>query len=271
MGSEIEWTDETWNVVTGCTKVSAGCKHCYMYRQYPRLAGMGVPGYADGTPDQVRLWSERLETPRHWRKPRKVFVCSMADLFHEAVPLDFLREVFQVMRECPQHTFQVLTKRHERLWQLADELIWPENVWIGVSVENQRWLETRLAPLVWVPVPVHFLSIEPLLSRVSLRDVGYPMTAGTLQWVIAGGESGPNARPCKPSWVRKVRDDCQHYGIPFFFKQWGGRTPKANGRMLDKKVWSGFPHSIWSGLDVEVKALPNKNLQITMDRRRGGG
>lgn len=223
----IEWTDKTWNPTTGCTKVSPGCKHCYaetITKRFPQ-------SFPDGF--NFTLHRERLEEPRRWRKPSRVFVNSMSDLFHERMPLDFLQEVFQVMTECPRHVFQILTKRHERLLELAPELDWPENVWMGVSVENQDYVH-RINYLRRVPAAVKFLSCEPLLGSLDLDLEG-------IHWVIVGGESGKGHRTIEVDWVRSIREQATTANVAFFFKQWGGIHPKAGGRELDGRVWNEMP------------------------------
>ncbi len=230
--SSIEWTDATWNPVTGCTKISPGCKHCYADRLAKRLQAMGQPRYRNGF--SVTLQPDLLEEPLRWTKPRLVFVNSMSDLFHEAVPLAFIQRVFETMERADWHIFQVLTKRHQRLAALAEDLHWPRNVWMGVSVESQDYVE-RVASLRKVPAAVRFLSVEPLLSPISFL----PLRG--IQWVIAGGESGPRARPMEPDWVRAIRDRCRAMGVPFFFKQWGGVHKSASGRTLDGRTWDEMP------------------------------
>lgn len=230
--STIEWTEATWNPVTGCTKVSAGCKHCYAERMAGRLQAMGQANYRNGF--ELTLQPQMLERPLGWRAPQTVFVNSMSDLFHARVPLDYIRRVFDVMRRAHWHTFQVLTKRAERLAEIADELTWPENVWMGVSVESERVLD-RIDELRRVPAAVRFLSLEPLLgplARLELADI---------HWVIVGGESGPGARPMKAEWVREIRDQCVGADVPFFFKQWGGVRKKRTGRTLDGRTWDEMP------------------------------
>lgn len=230
--SGIEWTDATWNPVTGCTKVSPGCAHCYAERLALRLRAMGNPRYRDGF--AVTLHPDQLTLPLRWRGPRRIFVNSMSDLFHEAVPEDYIRRVFDVMVEGRRHVFQVLTKRSERLAALAGRLPWPENVWQGVSVESARYT-WRIDHLRNVPASVRFLSVEPLIGPIpTLRLDG-------IDWVIVGGESGGGRRPIDPAWVRAIRDQCLEAGVPFFFKQWGGRTPKAGGRLLDGRTWDQVP------------------------------
>ncbi len=230
--SEIEWTDATWNPVTGCTKVSPGCKHCYAETFAERWRG--IPGHHYEQGFDLRLWPERLQLPYTWKRPRKIFVNSMSDLFHEGVPLEFIQEVFKTMVNAHWHQYQVLTKRSERLAVLADELGWTENIWAGVSVENAEALY-RVGHLRQVPSDVRFLSLEPLLGPLDDLDLM------GISWVICGGESGPGARPMDGNWVRDIRDQCVDEGIPFFFKQWGGVKKKAAGRELDGREWSEFP------------------------------
>jgi len=232
--SSIEWTDATWNPVTGCTKVSPGCKFCYAERMAKRLQAMGQPRYRNGF--LTTLQEDLLEAPLGWAKPRRVFVNSMSDLFHEAVPADFIAGVFGVMERASWHVFQVLTKRAERLAELAPDLPWPRNVWMGVSVESAEFT-WRIAHLRRVPAAVRFLSVEPLLgpiARLPLRGV---------DWVIVGGESGPGARPMRPEWARAIRDRCVAAEVPFFFKQWGGVRKKRTGRALDARTWDEMPSS----------------------------
>jgi protein gp37 len=228
----IEWTDATWNPVTGCTKVSPGCKHCYAERLALRLKAMGSVRYRNGF--RLTLHPDQLGLPLQWREPRRVFVNSMSDLFHEAVPDAFIRQVFEVMAEGSWHTFQILTKRAERLEILAPRLSWPQNVWQGVSVESTRYLR-RIACLRTVPAAVRFLSLEPLLEALP----NLPLDG--IHWVIVGGESGAGHRPMNPAWVRQIRAQCVSAGVAFFFKQWGGRTPKSGGRVLDGRLWNEEP------------------------------
>jgi protein gp37 len=230
--SRIEWTDATWNPVTGCTKVSPGCKHCYAERLALRLRAMGNPRYRNGF--ALTLHPDQLELPLRWRQPRHIFVNSMSDLFHEAVPDGYINRVFEVMVAARWHIFQVLTKRARRLADLAPRLPWPSNVWQGVSVENADYT-WRIAELVKVPARVRFLSLEPLLGPIPHLPL-----AG-IHWVIAGGESGPEHRSIDRAWVRDIRDQCVRAGVPFFFKQWGGPTPKAGGRRLDGRLWNQMP------------------------------
>ncbi len=225
--TSIEWTDKTWNPTTGCNKVSPGCKHCYAEALTRRFHNHFPNGF------EFTMHPERLNEPRRWRKPSRVFVNSMSDLFHERMPLDFLKEIFVVMAECPRHVFQILTKRHERLVELAPELEWPKNVWMGVSVETQRYTE-RVDYLRQVPAEVRFLSCEPLLGPLELNLEG-------IHWVIVGGESGLGHRPIETDWVRRIREQTQKAEVAFFFKQWGGRHPKAGGRELDGRTWDGMP------------------------------
>ncbi|MGW0245494.1 DUF5131 family protein [Nocardia goodfellowii] len=239
--SGIEWTEATWNPVTGCDRVSVGCDHCYAMTLAKRLKSMGAEKYQnDGDPRTsgpgfgVTLHPAALDIPLRWRQPRVVFVNSMSDLFHARVPIGFIRDVFSVMRRTPQHTYQVLTKRSLRLKRVAPQLDWPTNVWMGVSVENVDHLN-RVDHLRHVPAAVRFLSCEPLLGPLSGLDLD------GIGWVIAGGESGTGHRPMAPEWVRDIRDTCETADVPFFFKQWGGRTPKAMGRELDGELWDGMP------------------------------
>lgn len=230
--SSIEWTEATWNPVTGCTKVSPGCKHCYAERMAKRLQAMGQPRYTDGF--RVTLQPDLIELPLRWRQPRLIFVNSMSDLFHEQVPLDYVRRVFEVMAEADHHRFQILTKRAERLAEVAADLPWPANVWMGVSVESEKYLP-RIGRLVQVPAAVRFLSLEPLLGP--LDDL--PLDG--VDWVIVGGESGPRARPMHEEWVRSIRIQCAARQVAFFFKQWGGVQKKRHGRQLDGRTWNEMP------------------------------
>ncbi|MDP2673545.1 MAG: phage Gp37/Gp68 family protein [Dehalococcoidia bacterium] len=236
--STIEWTETTWNPVTGCTKVSPGCAHCYAETFAERFRG--VPGHPYERGFDLQLRRERLQQPLTWRQPRMIFVNSMSDLFHEDVAEDYIREVFHVMRKAHWHTFQVLTKRAERLADLAPRLPWPRNVWMGVSVENQRWT-SRIDDLRRVAAKVRFLSCEPLLGPLKLDLHG-------IHWAIVGGESGPRARRMNPDWVRDIRQQCAEAGVAFFFKQWGAHNEAGErvgkgraGRLLDGRVWGGMP------------------------------
>ena len=239
--SQIEWTEATWNPVTGCTQVSPGCANCYAMRFAERFRG--VPGHPYERGFDLQLRRDRLEQPLKWRKPRTIFVNSMSDLFHSGVPDGYVRDVFEVMREASQHRFQVLTKRSERLAELSPKLPWPENVWMGVSVENQRWT-SRIDDLRRTGAAIKFLSCEPLLGPLDLDLSG-------IDWVIAGGESGPGARPMDGDWVRGVRDQCGATETAFFFKQWGAHSEcgkrvgkKRAGRVLDGVTWDRMP---WMG------------------------
>ena len=237
--STIEWTDSTWNPVTGCTKVSPGCKHCYAETFAERW--LGVPGHPYEHGFDLRLWPDRLALPLSWKRPRTIFVNSMSDLFHERVPLRFIRKVFRVMDEASWHTFQVLTKRADRVAALAAKLAWPPNVWMGVSVETAEYL-WRADRLREVPAAVRFLSIEPLLGPIRNLDLD------GIDWVIVGGESGPGARPLDPRWARRIRDECRAAGVPFFFKQWGGVQKKRAGRTLDGRTWDEMPAAAGAGV-----------------------
>lgn len=230
----IEWTDATWNPVTGCTKISPGCKHCYAEHLAARLEAMGNRRYRRGF--QVTLHRDLLELPLDWRRPRRIFVNSMSDLFHDDVPESFIRKVFATMARADWHQFQILTKRSARLVELATRLAWAPNVWQGVSIENAAYV-SRVRDLQRVPAAVRFLSIEPLLGAIPALPL-----AG-ISWVIVGGESGPERRPMAPAWVRDLRDQCVRARVPFFFKQWGGRTPRALGRELDGRTWDEMPGS----------------------------
>jgi protein gp37 len=292
-GSKIEWTEATWNPVTGCTKVSPGCDHCYAETFAERWRG--VPGHHFERGFDVTLRPERLTQPLHWKRPRRVFVNSMSDLFHEAVPDEYIVAVFGTMAQTPQHTYQVLTKRHGRMRSLLGGGMfrqrfafgWPlPNVWLGVSVEDQKWADIRIPALLRTPAAVRFLSCEPLLGPVDLKrsvwtmgsERGHGLTASFvhaggccdrfhgIDWVIAGGESGPGARPMVPAWARSLRDQCTDAGVPFFFKQWGAHrwvahsvyddatqcwvergiepqrvSKKLAGRLLDGREWNEFP------------------------------
>ena len=234
--SAIEWTDATWNPVTGCTKISPGCKNCYAETFAERFRG--VPGHPYEQGFDLRLWPQRLDAPRAWRTPRMIFVNSMSDLFHEEVPDHYIESVFHVMADVPRHTFQVLTKRAERMadWLRHRREFWfLPNVWLGVSVEDRRYGVPRIAHLRAVHATIRFLSVEPLLEDVGLLDLT------GIGWVIVGGESGHGARPMRPEWVVSVRDQCLEAGVPFFFKQWGGVWKKRAGRELDGRTWDAMP------------------------------
>jgi len=230
--SAIEWTEATWNPVTGCDEVSPGCAHCYAKTFAERWRG--IPGHPYEQGFDLRLWPERLDQPLRWKRPRMIFVNSMSDLFHENIPDDFIADVFAVMQQAHHHVFQILTKRHERLADLADSLPWPANVWMGVSIENRRFVH-RAEYLRAVPAAVRFISAEPLLGPLEGLELD------GIDWLIAGGESGPGHRPVKAESVRELRDRCAREGVAFFFKQWGGRSAKAGGRLLDGRTWDDLP------------------------------
>ena len=256
--SAIEWTESTWNPVTGCTKVSPGCKNCYAETFAERWRGIVGHPYEQGF--DLRLWPERLGLPLSWRESRIIFVNSMSDLFHKDVPDEFVEKVFDVMGRASWHTFQLLTKRAERFAQWSGRHFhgsrergvdgarsrWPKNVWAGVSVESQDYV-WRIDHLLRVPADIRFLSVEPLLSPVKIKK----SILKELKWVIVGGESGPRARPMNPEWARQVRDQCLDAGVPFFFKQWGvfdsrgqRRSKKASGRVLDGRTWNEMPEAV---------------------------
>lgn len=230
--THIEWTEATWNPVTGCSKISAGCKNCYAERMAKRLHAMGSPRYADGF--SVTLHHDLIDAPKSWKTPRVIFVNSMSDLFHELVPLDFIQRVFASMRACPQHTFQILTKRSARLLQLSFKLDWAPNVWMGVSVEDSRVVH-RIRDLQRVPAAVRFLSLEPLIGPVGIL----PLEG--IDWAIIGGESGPEAREMKIEWVRDIFRQCRRADTAFFFKQWGGVRKHLTGRELAGKTYDEMP------------------------------
>jgi protein gp37 len=271
----IEWTEATWNPTTGCDQVSDGCDFCYALTLAKRLKGMGSRDYQrDGDPRTsgpgfgLSMHPHRLDQPLRWTKPRMIFVNSMSDLFHADVTYKFIVQVFAVMALAERHTFQILTKRHARMRSVLSSIdFWRSvsyaasdragydvdatgclpNVWLGVSVEDQHWADIRVPALLETPAAVRFLSCEPLLGPVSLLrwlNGGFGHVAPDLHWVIAGGESGAGARPMHPDWARELRDDCQAAGVPFLFKQWGGRTPKANGRELDGRTWEEYPAKV---------------------------
>jgi len=231
--SGIEWTSATWNPVTGCSKISAGCLNCYAERMARRLQAMGNQRYEHGF--EVTLHSDILTLPLRWKRSKLIFVNSMSDLFHEEVPDRFIEEVFHTIARADWHIFQVLTKRTERLRALAPRLEWPENLWMGVTVENQA-CAGRIDDLLSTEAETKFISAEPLLGPLDTPLDG-------LDWVIVGGESGPNARTMQPDWVRALRDQCITSGVAFFFKQWGGVQKKRNGRILDGRTWDELPYS----------------------------
>jgi protein gp37 len=240
--SAIEWTQATWNPVTGCDKVSPGCAHCYAETFAERFRG--VPGHPYSQGFDLKLWEDRLKLPISWRRPRVIFVNSMSDLFHEGIPESYVQAVFEVMKRAHWHQFQILTKRHERLAELSPRLPWPGNVWIGVSIENWRFVH-RADYLRRVPASIRFISAEPLLGPLD----GLDLTG--IDWLIAGGESGFRHRVVRPDWVRQLRDKCVDLEVPFFFKQWGGRYSKAGGRILDGRQWSQMPISREGSLPAE--------------------
>lgn len=230
--SSIEWTEATWNPLTGCTKLSPACKNCYAERMSLRLKAMGQPNYARGF--QVTPHEQILDLPLRWKKPQTIFVNSMSDLFHEDVPEEFILRVFDVMHSANWHSFQVLTKRSERLLKLAPQLTWAPNIWMGVSVENQDYT-FRINDLRKTGARVKFLSLEPLLGPIPGLDLQ------GIDWVIVGGESGPKSRTIEASWVIEIRDQCQRAKVPFFFKQWGGTNKKKSGRELEGRTWDDMP------------------------------
>lgn len=256
--SRIEWTEATWNPVAGCTVISPGCTNCYAMRLAARLEAMGQPKYANTTRvsggrakwnGRIVLDPKALAAPREWKTGRMIFVNSMSDIFHDDVPLDFLRQIFQVMQETPQHTYQVLTKRAENLERNARELPWPDNIWMGVSVENADYT-WRIDHLRRTPAQTKFVSLEPLLGpldKLKLEEI---------DWAIAGGESGPGARSMQPEWVRSIRDQCVKAGVAFHFKQWGGVNKKRTGRTLDGRVWNEWPRE-------KRPAHLNEQMQLT--------
>jgi len=231
--SAIEWTDATWNPLTGCAQLSPGCDHCYALAFAERFRG--VPGHPYEQGFDLRLWPERLDLPLRWKRPRRVFVNSMSDLFQDAVPLEFISEVFNVMEQAHWHTFQVLTKRPKRMADVARYLPWPRNVWAGTSVELDRYAWRSNHYLRQVPAAVRFVSAEPLLGPLCALQLDH------LQWVITGGESGPHHRACEEVWVCDLRDRCLAEGVAFFHKQWGGRTSRSRGRLLGGRTWDQLP------------------------------
>lgn len=230
--SHIEWTDASWNPVTGCTKVSPGCAHCYAETFAERFRGVAGHPYEQGF--DLRFWPGRLELPLHWKVPRRIFVNSMSDLFHEDIPDSYIGKIFDVMYRAKWHQFQILTKRHERLAELAPRLPWPEHIWAGVTIENDRW-SVRADALRRVPAAVRFVSAEPLLGPLPHLDLT------GIDWLIAGGESGPRHRVPDPAWFTELRDRCLAAGTAFFFKQWGGIHSKKGGRLLEGEEWSEMP------------------------------
>jgi protein gp37 len=233
--SHIEWTDATWNPVTGCTKISPGCKHCYAERLANRLKLMGQKNYRNGF--EVTLQPQMLELPLRWKSPKRIFVNSMSDLFHKDVPLDYIQQAFSVMRMADWHQYQVLTKRAERLEDLSHYLPWAPQIWMGVSIESAGYVE-RIGHLRKSGACVKFLSLEPLLGPLRKLNLS------GIDWVIVGGESGPGARPMDPSWVADIRDQCLRAGVAFFFKQWGGVNKKRTGRTIEGRTWDEMPEAI---------------------------
>lgn len=230
--SNIEWTESTWNPVTGCTKISAGCQNCYAEKLANRLYAMGVKNYINKF--ELTIHKEALNIPIKWKKPRIIFVNSMSDLFHEDIPFDFLKRIFNVMNECPQHTFQILTKRSENMLKLSKELKLTDNIWLGVTVENNASLY-RISDLLKTNSKIKFVSFEPLLT--SLPD----LNTNGIDWAIVGGESGSNARPMQEEWVIDIKNKCLNSNTAFFFKQWGGINKKKNGRLLQGRTWNAMP------------------------------
>ncbi|MBA5867958.1 MAG: DUF5131 family protein [Nitrospira sp. CR1.3] len=244
--SKIEWTEATWNPVTGCDKISPGCKNCYAERLALRLQAAGTRQYKDGF--VLRLHPESLDVPLGWKKSRVIFVNSMSDLFHRDVPIDFIRKVFAVMRATPQHEFQILTKRADRLVEVDRELPWSDNVWMGVSVESEDYVQ-RIDHLKRTGARVKFLSLEPLLGPLPHLDLE------GIDWVIVGGESGPRSRLMKPEWVREIRAQCISAKVPFFFKQWGGVFKTKAGRTLDGRTWDEMPKTVKPKTDKSRRTL----------------
>ena len=236
--SAIEWTGSTWNPITGCVKVSPGCMHCYAERMAKRLQAMGQPNYENGF--KLAMHEHALELPLKWKKSQTIFVNSMSDLFLKDVPIGFIKKVFEVMHRAHWHTFQVLTKRADRLYTLSSELSWMPNIWMGVTVENNDYTH-RIEHLRKTGAHLKFLSIEPLLGPVPNMDLD------GIDWVIVGGESGPGARPMKPEWVMDIRNQCKRAGVPFFFKQWGGVRKKKAGRELEGRTWDEMPTLVLEG------------------------
>ena len=248
----IEWTDKTWNPTTGCSKVSPGCRFCYAEALTARFPKSFPQGFS------LTLHPERLEQPKKWRTPSRIFVNSMSDLFHEDVPFTYLQEVFAVMRDTPWHIYQILTKRDQNLVKLAPDLEWSENIWVGVSVESQQYIY-RVDALKKVPSKVHFLSCEPLLGELNLSLEG-------IDWVIVGGESGYQHRPIHPEWVRSILHQAREANAAFFFKQWGGHHSKAGGRIIDDQIWDEMPSAWYKHINKwQTRQLSrnNKNSDIS--------
>ena len=249
MTTKIEWATESWNPITGCSPVSEGCENCYARRMASRLRGRF--GYPEDDPFKVTFHPDKIEQPLHWKKPRMIFVCSMGDLFHKDVLGPTIHQLIKLMKwDYKRHTFLILTKRPERMrriWMNIDGTL-PENIWLGVTVENQQRADERIPILLQIPAAKRFVSIEPMLGPVDLQKIGpllqafnWKIAKGGLDWIICGGESGPGVRPMHPDWPRSIRDQCQAADVPFFFKQWGGVNKKTAGRLLDGQEWSEYP------------------------------
>lgn len=230
--SKIEWTEVTWNPTTGCNKVSAGCKNCYAEVFALRLQGMGNKKYKNGF--KLTLHPDTLSIPKRWRTSKIVFVDSMSDLFHEKIPFNYIQKVFKVMNETPQHIYQILTKRAEYLYDISDKLKWTKNIWMGVTVEDEKY-KYRIKYLIKTPAIIKFISLEPLLSSMPNLELK------GIDWVIVGGESGTKSRPVQKEWIEDIKEQCEKANVEFFFKQWGGKNKKANGRELNGKVYNGMP------------------------------
>ena len=262
--SAIEWTDATWNPVRGCDKISPGCKHCYAETFAERFRGVAGHPYEHGF--DLRLIPSKLADPFRWTAPKRVFVNSMSDLFHRDVPLDYIEQVGRVMQAADWHTYQVLTKRHERLREvLSGPLAWAgglPHVWWGVSVEDRKYGLPRIDALRTTPAAVRFLSVEPLLDDLGALDLT------GIDWVIVGGESGPGSRPMHPEWVRAIRDQCQRAGVPFFFKQWGGTRKHLTGRLLDGRTWDELP-SVAAGRSLPPLAQRRALCEALLNPARG--
>ena len=264
-GSRIEWTEATWNPIAGCTIISPGCTNCYAMRLASRLASMGQEKYQGTTRKsggrakwngEIRLDFSALEIPRKWTKGKVIFVNSMSDLFHENVPFPFIKKVFQTMNETPHHTYQVLTKRADRLRELSSQIEWTPNIWMGVSVESTDYL-WRIDCLRKTGAMIKFLSLEPLLGPLD------ELNFADINWVIVGGESGPGARPMPKKWVRSIRDQCKSSGIAFHFKQWGGVNKKRAGRILDGRTWDELPGALKFRMSSRVSVIPNDAGEVT--------
>lgn len=244
--TKIEWTDTTWNPMTGCSPISDGCKNCYAIKMARRLKAMGNRRYRNGF--AVTLHPDLLDAPLSWKKPRMIFVNSMGDMFHEDVPLEYIQQVFATMEKTSQHTFQVLTKRSSRMAELAARLPWPKNVWMGVTIESEKYLY-RAENLKKTPAAVKFISVEPMIGPVSEIDLQ------GIDWVIVGGESGAQARTIEKEWAIAVRDKCTASAIPFFFKQWGGPNKKKSGKILDGKIWDQFPLNAAKNINISARSI----------------